>query len=456
MQLNAEQSVRPVLSWLKQRVSVRDTQIESWRGGVHLPDQKHLSNRRHIRHAPLPRMLCVPLGWNGREAQPVVVPGQRVLKGQAIASGVGTAVWVHAPTSGIVKRIMPVPVAPGTQMPTCIVIESDGEDEWGMLEPLAREETSIDTLSAFLMQKGLVGLGGAGFPTGLKLKGGDRTIDTLVVNGAECEPFITCDDRLMRERALSVLQGVQVLANTLQVDRVRIGIEDNKPTAIRRMQEACAQIHSNIEVVEIPTRYPAGSLRHLVKALTGRTIPEGALPAAIGVTALNVATAFAVGQAVLEGRPLISRIVTVTGLCERPGNFEVPIGMGVRQLIGLALPQPDARGVHVGGPMMGESLAHRMSVVAKTTSCLIVGARSLLPPRPEPTPCIRCSRCADACPVGLQPMELFRASSNDNRPLLATLKINSCIECGACSYVCPSNIPLRDTFRQQKRAQAKR
>ncbi|GAA0686160.1 hypothetical protein GCM10009104_09950 [Marinobacterium maritimum] len=329
------------------------------------------------------------------------------------------------------------------------MLESDGLDRWGPREQ-ANIPSSLSELAEYAMRMGLAGLGGAGFPTGLKL-GGAGTPDLLLINGAECEPFLTCDDRLMRERAADVIQAADYLAKLSGVSNTFIGVESNKPEAIRSLRQATAAAGSSVKIRTLPARYPAGGQPMLVRALSGRRLRPGQLPAEIGVQVLNVASLYALGRAVFHGEPLISRVVTLTGRCKHPGNYEVPLGYPVNLLRKIAEPDSDARDIHVGGPMMGRKLEEIDAVTGKTSSCLIFGANRLWPAKGDESDCIRCNRCVDACPMALQPMSLLEAARSRNQHDLKQLRLDACIECGACSQVCPSNLPLRDSFRAIKK-----
>lgn len=441
-----------VLSWLRRLFGKSSRpQRGNWRGGVKLVGHKSLSNQTPIQRLNAGKMppLSVPLrGRNPPEA--CVEVGQRVRKGEVIAWGEGEdVVWVHAPTSGIITALETAPVA-DLGVIDSVQITPDGLDEWGERQPLGRVVNSAE-LADFALRMGLVGLGGAGFPTGLKLQGPAEEIDTLLINGAECEPFITCDDRLMRERAGEIVAAADYLAAVFKVERVCIGVEPNKPEALARLRRAATAAGSRLEVCALPHRYPAGGQPLLVKSLSGRHLPPGHLPAEVGAMVLNVATVYALGRAVFQGEPLISRVVTLTGNVKHAGNVEVPIGLPVAYLLQMAGVRPDSRGVQVGGPMMGRLLEHDDAVVSKTTNCLIARSEQLFSPRPDATPCIRCNRCIDVCPMALQPLHLFAAAKQNDVRRLQQERLSACIECGACSHVCPSHLPLRDSFRQAKR-----
>ncbi|HTO20343.1 MAG TPA: electron transport complex subunit RsxC [Pseudomonas sp.] len=424
-------------------------------GGIHPPERKDLSNRTQIQPAPLPARLILPLSQHlGAPAEPCVAVGERVLKGQKIADAQGTvSVPLHAPTSGTVSFIgpQPYPHVSGMNAPA-IVIDSDGQDEWCELQPVAdfRSLAPADLLT-LIREAGINGLGGAGFPTAAKLAA--RPLDkvgTLIINGTECEPYITADDLLMRERAAALVGGVDILAHLLQPQTVLIGIEDNKPEAIAAVRAALGERPYVLKV--FPTKYPSGGEKQLIQILTGREVPSGGLPADIGMLCQNVGTCVAIHDAVVLGKPLISRITTLTGeALERPMNVEALIGTPVNELLAFAGLKPNSLDrLIMGGPMMGFSLPSRDVPVIKTTNCLLAATGKELPPPPPALPCIRCGECAEACPASLLPQQLhFFALGQDHEQLRAQ-HLFDCIECGACAYVCPSNIPLVQYFRAAK------
>jgi electron transport complex protein RnfC len=296
---------------------------------------------------------------------------------------------------------------------------------------------------------GIVGMGGAGFPTALKLAGAQQP-DLLLINGAECEPFLTCDDRLMRERAEALIEAADYLATLLGITQTRFGIETNKPEAMATLRAAAQQARTQVDICPLAARYPAGGQPLMIKSLSGRTLAPGARPAEIGVLALNVATLYALGRAVFHAEPLISRVLTLTGGCEHPGNVEVPLGFPVSALRTLAGAYPEGQLTQVGGPMMGLPLPDPSAVISKTSSCLIFGAERYLPAAKPAGSCIRCTRCVDVCPMSLRPLDLYAAAERTDRVTLQTLQLDACIECGSCTSVCPSNLPLRERFRQSK------
>ena len=423
-------------------------------GGVKPNPNKDDSTRQPIARAPIPQRLIVPLHQHiGGTPRPLVKPGRHVLKGERIGAADGNvSAAVHASTSGTVIAVEPRLMAHPSGLPVMsVVIESDGEDRWIEREPLAWRSAAPDEIRDYLRDAGVVGLGGAVFPSHLKLKPGrDTPTRTLVLNGAECEPFITCDDLLMRERGEDIVRGGTVMRHMLQAKEVLIGIEDNKPRAVEAMRAAVARLGEDMQVIAVPTRYPAGGAKQLIRVLTGIEVPHGVRSTDYGVQCFNVGTAYAVWYALERGEPLISRIVTVAGNVERPRNFEVLFGTPVRELLALAGPLPDTDRAIMGGPMMGFALPGMEAPVVKATNCIIAASPRLFPPPPPEMPCIRCGACVLACPADLQPHELYWFARSRNFGKAQEYYLFDCIECGCCAYVCPSRIPLVDYYRYAK------
>jgi len=429
--------------------------LNHFNGGVHPAQHKAESNTRPIVAAPVPPHLVVPLHQHiGSAAKPLVKVGDKVLKGQTIAAAEGyVSAAVHAPTSGTVTAVEMQTVPHPSGLPDlCVSIEADGEERWIEHAPLDYRAMDPSELRNRLRDAGVVGLGGAVFPTFIKLNPGPaQKLQTLILNGAECEPWITCDDRLMQERADAIVQGIEIMRFMLRPEEILVGIEDNKPQAIAAMRAACARADFAVEVVAVPTVYPGGGAKQLIKVLTGKEPPSGGRSTDVGVQCFNVATAYSVHRAVHHGEPVISRIVTVTGNVREPGNFEVPIGTPVEQLVQLAGGAGDGtNGYIMGGPMMGFTLPQPNVPVVKATNCIIASSPALFPPAPPALPCIRCSRCAVACPADLQPMDLYWFARSRNFGKAQEYALFDCIECGCCTYVCPSHIPLVQYFRFAK------
>ncbi|MBI1207292.1 MAG: electron transport complex subunit RsxC [Azospirillum sp.] len=428
------------------------------RGGVHVEHRKELSSEQAIVTLPLPAWLYIPLQQHiGAPAEPVVVEGDVVLKGQLLAkAGSAVSAPLHAPTSGRIAQIgdWMAPHPSGLTQRT-IILESDGRDQW--CEPLLPIDdpfaADAKTIAARAAECGLVGMGGAAFPTAVKLDLGTRIkLDTLVINGAECEPYLTCDDRLMRERTDEVLDGVRIMAHALGVERIVVAIETNKPQALAIMTQAVAAGGwSKITVTGIPARYPMGSERHLVHVLTGRETPARKLTADIGVVVHNVATARAVHHAVRHGRPLVARVMTVSGQAvRRPQNIEVPLGTLVAELIDHCggLTEPPAR-LLSGGPMMGQPLPGRKVPVIKGTSGILALSAVELHGGPV-QPCIKCGTCVSVCPCGLVPLEMASYIRKDRLDAAAKIGVQDCVGCGSCAYACPAHIPLVHYFNYAK------
>lgn len=431
-----------------------------WRfhGGLHLPDHKVLSSERAVETAQLPKFLVLPLQQHiGNPSKPVVEIGEHVLKGQLIAQPDGfVSAALHAPSSGTVIAIEDRPIPhPSGLAARCIIIETDGEDRW--IEHQGHDHwASLDPseLRNIIRDTGIVGLGGAGFPSYVKLNPGARTeIDTLILNAAECEPYITCDDRLMRERAAEVITGARIMRHALHAKRTVIGIEDNKPQAYAALQAALARLeHVEIELVQIPTRYPTGGEKQLIKVLTGKEVPTHGLPLDISIVCHNVATAASVYRAVELGEPLIARIVTVTGAgVTTPRNLETLIGTPVTELLeqcGGA--RAELSRLLLGGPMMGVTLSNPELPITKTGNCVLALTADEFGSRGPVRECIRCGECARVCPVNLLPQQMYWHARAKDFDKVQDYNLFDCIECGCCTYVCPANLPLVQYYRFAK------
>lgn len=429
--------------------------LHKFHGGILLAENKHQSTATQIAVAPVPPRLFVPtLQHSGQPAEPCVSVGDYVYKGQLIAHKSGAiSAAVHAPSSGTITGIgnRPYPHASGEQF-QAIEIETDGLDQWQ--QPLQqRDMAQLSNTEIFeaIQAAGISGLGGAGFPTDIKLSGLIMDgIEYLIINGTECEPYITADDMLMRERSNEILQGVDILVRLTSPRNVLIAIEDNKPLAIAAMREQLGP--RDYKIVTIPTLYPSGGERQLIKILTGQEVPSGQLPINLGMLCQNVGTCTAIYQAVVHGRPLISRITTLTGAAlQQPMNIECLFGTPIQELLKLAHWQPDRHGkIVVGGPMMGFLLKDALAPVIKTTNCVIAATSQELPD-PEPAlPCIRCGECEQVCPSNLLPQQLLYFANGQQHEQLMDHNLFDCIECGCCSYVCSSKIPLVQYYRAAK------
>ncbi len=429
--------------------------VYGFHGGIHPAENKFQSLRSPIRSAGVPPQLVLPLSQHiGAPSRPLVQAGERVLKGQMIAEASGyVSVPLHAPSSGTVAAIeeRPIPHPSGLTAP-CIVIDCDGRDEWIEHQGVADfRDCEATELLELIRSAGIAGMGGAGFPAAVKLAGKPgASISTLIINGTECEPYITADDILMQERATGILEGIAILRHILRPEEVLLGVEDNKPAAIAALEAAAAG--TDVQVVTFPTKYPSGGEKQLIEILTGKQVPSGGLPADIGIVCQNVGTALAVADAVLRGQPLISRITTVTGeAVAEPQNFEVLLGTPMQHLLDLAGFQPErCERLVMGGPMMGFTLASPQVPVVKTSNCLLAPSVSELPAPPPAQSCIRCGLCAQACPASLLPQQLFWFAQGKEFDKLEQHNLFDCIECGACSWVCPSHIPLVQYYRASK------
>ncbi|NJD31323.1 MAG: electron transport complex subunit RsxC [Gammaproteobacteria bacterium] len=431
--------------------------------GLQLVPHKAAALERAIFEAPAPTLATVALEQgNGREARPTVSAGDRVRVGTLIGRAMdeGT-VAVHASIAGIVRAIEVRETASRAGQGLCIVIENDGSDqnepglemvEWDSLSP----EMLVDRIRA----AGIAGLGGAAFPTAAKLAAASRRPAThLVLNGAECEPWICCDDALMRERAADVVLGGQVMLRASGAARCTIAVEDDKPEAIAALESAlAAAADPRLELRLLGATYPAGAERQLLAVVTGTEIPHDAYPTDVGLLCQNVGTAAAVASLVRTGMPATRRVVTVTGSgVGRPGNVEARYGTPIADLVAACGGyRSDPRRLIAGGSMTGRALPCDAVPVTQAVNCIIAAtAEDLSPPRRE-MPCIRCGDCAGVCPAGLLPQSLLRAAGADDAELLETFGLADCIECGCCDYVCPSQIPLTARFRSARAARALR
>ena len=426
-------------------------------GGVHPPEEKCLSNPGTILDAGIPPTLVLPLSQHiGKPSNLEVEVGDHVLGGQLLAAADGLlSVPLHAPTSGVVTAIEPRPVPhPSGLDNVCLELRCDGEDRWVDCTGYDNwREQQADDLVASVRAAGIAGMGGAGFPTAVKLLAPQRApMHTLIINGTECEPYITADDTLMQLHAGDIVEGAEILAHILDAEHILLAVEDNKPAALDAMRQAAAQAIRPCTVVTFPTKYPSGGEKQLIEILTGKQVPSGGLPADLGIVCQNPGTAVAVRHAICEGQPLTERLVTLTGRAlTRPGNYSTRLGTPIAYLLQVAgfEPEGNRRLIH-GGPMMGFALESAAVPVIKTTNCVLVPTEQELPTPPPAQACIRCGLCAEACPASLLPQQLYWYARARDQEQLERHNLSDCIECGACSWVCPSHIPLVQYYRAAK------
>ena len=425
-------------------------------GGIKPAHHKSLSNKNLIQTPDLPEQLFIPVKQHvGVDGKLLVAVGDKVLAGQALtASENPFAVPVHASSSGTVSAIGEHPSAHPSGLPElCVTITLDGEDKSIATQGIShyKEASKHDIISA-ICNAGITGLGGAGFPTHIK-SNILKPVEFLIINGIECEPYISADDRLMREHAWQIRQGIDILYHLVQPKHVIIAVEDNKPEAFETMSIACQQ-QSNYQVVSVPTKYPAGGEKQLIQVLTSREVPSNGLPIDIGCIMYNVGTCFAIADAIIEGKPLTQRVVTLTGKAiGKPQNVWAKIGTPISHLLKYSEFDVNKQAyprIIMGGPMMGFTLASAAIPVVKITNCILAPAKKELASVEDERACIRCSACADACPASLLPQQLFWYSKTKDYDVAQQYDLFDCIECGACAYVCPSEIPLVHYYRQAK------
>jgi len=424
-----------------------------FKGGVHPKDSKALSESKPIQDAPLLDTYKVIMHQNiGAPPELLVKKGDEVKKGDLLAKAGGfVSVPLHAPTSGTIKAIDKCPGPTGMAVPA-IEITADGKDEWGNpFDPIADWKTTDPSeLKQRVWDAGIVGMGGAGFPAHVKLSPPEgKTIDTLILNGAECEPYLTADHRIMLEQAEDVACGAAIIARILGLETAVIGVEDNKPDAIAQLKEIAGKY--NVTVQPLPVNYPQGAEKQLIYAITGREVPIGKLPMDVHCVVQNVASAVAIAEAVVKGRPSIDRVTTVTGKpVVNPGNWRFRTGTPVEKALELAggvNAQPAK--LLLGGPMMGIAQSSLGVTVMKNTSgILLIAADEVSLYTSEP--CIRCGRCVEVCPMGILPATISQAVENKRFDWAEELNVMACIECGSCSYICPSHRPLNQHFKRGK------
>ncbi|MGR5353245.1 electron transport complex subunit RsxC [Vibrio sp. DNB22_19_2] len=434
---------------------IRTGSLWDFPGGVHPAENKKQSNKTELVHAAIPSEIVLPLKQHiGKAGNLLIAVGDTVLKGQQLtASDSGFTVPVHAPTSGQVTAIEPRTVAhPSGLSELCAVITPDGNDTWCEKTPVADyTQESADALIDVIRLAGISGMGGAGFPTAKKIQSGIARTEILIVNAAECEPYITADDKLMQEHADELLQGIEIVEHILKPKLTIIGIEDNKPAAIKALEQAA--MNKDIVIRVIPTKYPSGGEKQLIKILTNKEVPSGAIPADIGILVQNVGSLYSIKRAVIDGEPMVNRIVTLTGKTfKQPRNVWALLGTPVQALLDEFGYKADKKlqRLIMGGPMMGFTLPHAQVPITKTTNCILAPKRREIASDQYEMECIRCSQCAEACPASLLPQQLQWYAKSQEYEKLEELNLKDCIECGACAFVCPSEIPLVQYYRQAK------
>ncbi|HDM8058927.1 electron transport complex subunit RsxC [Vibrio harveyi] len=434
---------------------IRTGSLWDFPGGVHPAENKKQSNKTELVHAAIPSEIVLPLKQHiGKAGNLLIAVGDKVLKGQQLtASDSGFTVPVHAPTSGQVTAIEPRTVAhPSGLSELCAVITPDGNDAWCEKTPVADyTQESADALIDVIRLAGISGMGGAGFPTAKKIQSGIARTEILIVNAAECEPYITADDKLMQEHADELIQGIEIVEHILKPKLTIIGIEDNKPAAIKALEQAA--MNKDIVIRVIPTKYPSGGEKQLIKILTNKEVPSGAIPADIGILVQNVGSLYSIKRAVIDGEPMVNRIVTLTGKTfKQPRNVWTLLGTPVQALLDEFGYKADKKlqRLIMGGPMMGFTLPHAQVPITKTANCILAPKRREIASDQHEMECIRCSQCAEACPASLLPQQLQWYAKSQEYDKLEELNLKDCIECGACAFVCPSEIPLVQYYRQAK------
>ena len=424
-------------------------------GGTHPHEGvngKAVNSGNAIRELPAPARVVIPLSQHiGAPCKPIVQKGDLVLAGQKIGEAGGfVSAPVHSSVSGKVVGIEPVELANGSTV-SAVVIENDFQNNWVELHPAEHPETlTAQELQTIVREAGIVGMGGATFPTQVKItppKG--KTIEKLVINGAECEPYLTADHRLMLEKPAEIIDGIHLMMLALDVKEAHVGVENNKMDAVEALRAAAKNVEG-ITIHDLPVRYPQGGEKQLVYALTRRKVPTGGLPLDVGCVVSNVGTVYAIQQAIREGRPLVQRVTTVGGLVNNPGNFLVSVGTPIDTLLeACGGMQSGARMLISGGPMMGKALVNTDVPTAKGSSGILI-MNEKEAKRGEVQPCIRCAKCVGACPMGLEPYLLATVSAHGDFERVEKEDIMSCIECGSCQFTCPSNRPMLDYIRLGK------
>ncbi len=427
----------------------------NFRGGIHPAYHKELSSGAAIERLPLPSVLSVPMSQHlGAPAKPCVKAGDTVRRGSLIGEQNGfISAPVHSPASGTVKAVTEVLTASGRPC-QAVVIECSADDTTDFMAPMTDwHSRTKEELLARIGEAGVVGMGGAGFPTKVKLSPPmNKPIDTVILNGAECEPYLTSDHRMMVEHAAEIRIGAEIIRSILGAETLRIAIEDNKPDAIQAMQKAFEGIDGDVAVTVLHTSYPQGSEKQQIYAVTGREVPRSGLPMDVGCVVENISTTFAICEAVLKGIPLIQRVITVTGdAIRKPANLLAPFGTSYQDLIDACGGSADAKPAKVisGGPMMGFAVSSLETPTGKTSSGLLLLSSQRVSQYTSQA-CISCGRCVEACPMSLIPSELSQFIEADDIESAETIALMDCIECGSCAFVCPARRPLVQHMRRGK------
>ncbi|MCW8996153.1 MAG: electron transport complex subunit RsxC [Psychromonas sp.] len=448
-------TIKPIKQLSKEQLAkISSGKHWSFHGGIHPQENKQQSNQTMIKDAGIPPFLVIAIEYKGYIPELLVKVGDPVLKGQPLTKVYGAMVAQHATSSGVVSAIEKRTDLHPSGLPVLsVVIETDGLDKSIAYKALGNYKKQTNaTLIEAIQNAGIVGLGGAGFPSHLKLAHSEG-IKLLIINAVECEPYITADDRLMQEHSREILTGINILQHILKPELTVIAIEDNKQEAIAALTQALhKKQQAKVLVRIIPTRYPSGSEKQLIEIITGQQTPEGKYPTDLGIVMHNVGTVFAIKEAIIDGKPLLSRIVTMTGdSLQKKGNARVRIGTPIQYLLNkYRLIHTPSQKLIIGGPLMGFTLSHSDVPVTKICNCILAPSPQEMPTAPPENPCIRCTECAQVCPVQLLPQQLLWYAKSKEYQKLEQYNLSSCIECGACAFVCPSHIPLVEYYRVAK------